>query len=88
MHRAADAGETAAAEAAHEIDILHQRQRRKPADRVVERAGDQQALVAIGQRQHAAAPGDDALEPPRRAARVVQREVEIAGAAGRVRARR
>ena len=43
---------------------------------------DQQALVAIGQRQHAAAPGDQPLQPPRAGIVAVQREAEIAGAAG------
>ena len=69
------------AEPAHEIDILHQRDRGKAADRVIERAGDQQPLVAIGQRQNPATPGDDPLQPPRRRGGIVERKIEIAGAA-------
>jgi len=68
------------AEAPHQIDILHQRQRRKSADNVVERAADQQTLIAIRQRQNPTAPGNDPLQPACRRVRIIESKVEIAGA--------
>ena len=74
--------EPRAAEAAHQIHILHQRQRADAADRFEQTAVDQQALVAIGQRQSTAAPGDQALQPAGARVAAVEREAEIAGPSG------
>ena len=41
---------------------------------------DQQALVAVGQRQHPAAPRHQTLQPPRARIVAVEREAEVAGA--------
>ena len=80
-----DPDESASAEAAYEIDILHQGQRRKAADRVIKAPRDQQALIAVGQSQIPAAPSDDPLHSAGPGCGVVQRKVEIAGATIRLR---
>ncbi len=82
---AADGGETAAAEATYEIDILHQGQRCKAADRVIKAPRDQQALIAIGQSQIPAAPSNDPLHSASPGRGIVQRKVEIAGTPVRLR---
>ena len=45
-----------------EIDILHQRERAKPADLIVEAARNEQSLVAIGQSEQPHAQRDPALD--------------------------
>ena len=49
-------------EPAHEIDILHQGDRREPAHGVVKRARNEKALVAIGQAEQPAAQRDGGFE--------------------------
>src|SRR5712671_5049247 len=69
---AADWSEKTAAKTAYKIDILHQGQRRKAADRVIKAPRDQQALIAVRQNEDPAAPSDEPLHSPRPGCGVVQ----------------
>src|SRR5208282_2152048 len=70
----------APADAAHEIDVFHERKWVEAAEPLIERLGDEEALIAVGKCKHARAPGDQPLEPACRPAVVVEREAEDGGA--------
>jgi hypothetical protein len=69
-----------AADAAGEVDILHQRPVRVAAGRVVEPARQQQALVTVGQPEAARAPGGTAFQRAGGQGRIVEPQPAIAGA--------
>jgi hypothetical protein len=71
-----------AADAAGEVDILHQRPVRVAAGRVVEPARQQQALVTVGQPEAARAPGGTAFQRAGGQGRIVEPQPAIAGAHG------
>ena len=70
---------TAATEPAHQVDILHQRQRAVTADLGVKPLGDQQPLVAVRQPQCSAAKRHQPLQHARSRAHIVERKAESRG---------
>ena len=54
--------ELAPLEPAHQIDVLHQRERTEAAEPIIEIARDEQTLIAVGQREHEAAEADQLFD--------------------------
>ena len=71
----------AAADAPHQVDVLHQGEGAKAAQRLIKFGRDQQALVAVGQTEHPVAPGHPAREAPGAGAVVVEGEAKDPGPA-------
>src|SRR5690348_7726880 len=65
----------------HEFVVLHQRQRRDAADRLIDPAADEDAAITVIERE-APEPGVEAGEPAGKAAVAVEHDAEIAAGYG------
>jgi hypothetical protein len=81
-HGKATLDQPSATDPAHQIHVLHQRQHPKAAEALVEGARDQERLIAVGQAEDPASPGDHGLESARDRPRIVEGEAEIGSTIG------